>query len=103
MIYRRAVLSVSTALFGGNNFFEGLVGGYDVFVNIMFVLLLHELSCFDLLNLSGESILLRFIFIWSGDSHTYSQESRPTPYSHTPTASSRQALQCDGILSPYPL
>ena len=28
MIYRRAVLSVSTALFGGNNFFGGLVGGY---------------------------------------------------------------------------
>ena len=30
MIYRRAVLSVSTALFGGNNFFGGLVGGYNV-------------------------------------------------------------------------
>lgn len=29
MIYRRAVLSVSTALFGGNNFFGGLVGGYQ--------------------------------------------------------------------------
>jgi hypothetical protein len=29
MIYRRAVLSVSTALFGGNNFFGGLVGGYS--------------------------------------------------------------------------
>ena len=30
MIYRRAVLSVSTALFGGNNFFGGLVGGYKI-------------------------------------------------------------------------
>jgi hypothetical protein len=30
MIYRRAVLSVSTALFGGNNFFGGLVGGYGI-------------------------------------------------------------------------
>lgn len=34
MIYRRAVLSVSTALFGGNNFFGGLVGGYDILIHV---------------------------------------------------------------------
>ncbi len=42
----------------------------DVFVHIMFILLLHELSCFDLLHLSGECVLLRFIFAQELCTHT---------------------------------
>ena len=42
----------------------------NVFVHIMFVLFLSELSCFDLLHLRTESVLLRFILCKELRTHT---------------------------------
>ena len=48
----------------------------NVFVHIMFVLLLSKLSRFDLLNFSGESVLLRFILAEELRTHTRRDPAR---------------------------
>ena len=47
-----------------------LLQARDIFVHITLVLLLSKLSCFDLLHLSRESILLRFILCVEFRTHT---------------------------------